>query len=57
MSENETQWFVDMQSEIVGAVSLEMLRDWLRVQTITISLRAITKLMDRLDEREKTREN
>jgi hypothetical protein len=35
MSENEKQWFVDMQNEIVGPVPLEMLRDWLRVQTIT----------------------
>ena len=35
MSDNEKQWYVDMQSEIVGPVPLEMLRDWLRVKTIT----------------------
>jgi len=35
MSDSEKQWFVDMQSEIVGSVPLETLRDWLRVKTIT----------------------
>jgi hypothetical protein len=35
MAENEKQWFVDMQSEIVGPVSLDMLRNWFRVKTIT----------------------
>ena len=35
MSDSEKQWYVDMQSEIVGPVPLEMLRDWLRVKTIT----------------------
>ena len=35
MAENKKQWYVDMQSEIVGPVSLDILRDWLRVGTIT----------------------
>ncbi|MCL2119012.1 MAG: DUF4339 domain-containing protein [Planctomycetaceae bacterium] len=35
MPENEKQWFVDMQNEVVGPVLLDMLREWLRVGTIT----------------------
>ena len=35
MSDSEKQWYVDMQSEIVGPIPLETLRDWLRVKTIT----------------------
>jgi|GEM_PF-4185842 len=35
MSDNEKQWFVDIRNEIVGPVSLDVLRDWLRVKTIT----------------------
>lgn len=35
MSENEKQWYVDLQNEITGPVTLEVLRNWFRVGTIT----------------------